>query len=134
MNSFITDLFNGFSPREIPFFIFQLANAVVLSVIILAVVNRSWKLKTHGFYILAAVIVAFIAGLAEFSIPFSIIGGALVVGLFLSGQNAGTNTNANLLPLCVLTGFGMGTGFVVITWITFFIIVLPILLFFRTEK
>jgi len=111
----IIDSFNGFSPADIPLFLFQLFVAGLLGFGVQWVFNRKLNNEqklSHG--ILAAIMVCVLVAIAKVYLPFSIIAAAIILLLGNSMKKETLTANLGLATL-LIAGAGCGFGSVVQT-------------------
>lgn len=118
---FINSL-NGFSSREIPFFIFQL----ILTGLLVHVFQFIWKRKSNepisNSLTIIGIVFAFIAAVAKYSVPFAIL--SLAIILWAKNGKNDLNRSSFLKLMIGLIGIGIGTANVVLTLVLFLLVCL----------
>ncbi|MFD1550871.1 hypothetical protein DNU06_05285 [Putridiphycobacter roseus] len=126
---FINSL-NGFSSKEIPFFIFQL----ILTGLLVHVFQFLWKINTKEpvstKYTIVGVVFAFIAVVAKYSVPFAIL--ALAIILWAKNGKNDLNRSSFFKLIIGLIGIGIGSANVILT-LGFFLL-LCLLLWLGTNR
>lgn len=115
LKSILVDSLNGFSPKYIPLFIFQLLMAGFLGLLMQQLLNRKFKTKIISNGTLIAVGIALIAAISKNSLPFAVLAAAAMIILAIQKQRE--QHAAIALFIISLIGVGCGVGSVVQTLI-----------------
>ena len=129
----LMDSFNGFSPADVPLFLFQLIVAGLMGFLIQWCFNRKLvadQKLAQG--ILIAIMVSVLVAISKIYLPFAIIAAALVLLLGNSIKKDSLTANLGVITL-LITGAGCGFGSVVQTILGVFILLILVLLV-PTEK
>lgn len=130
IKSIFVDSLNGFSPKLIPLFLFQLLTAGLLGYVFQKLINRKFDHKIIENGTLIALGIAFIAAISKNSLPFSVLAAAVILVVGLSGQKD-KHTALGFFVIAVI-GVGCGVGSVIQTVIG--AIVLALVLLFLPMK
>ena len=121
LKNILVDSLNGFASKDIPFFIFQLLVAGLLSHLFQLVWNRKYKQNALKSHALIGTGFALLTIFAKCSLPFSVM--ALGVIIWMSrGERKETKETIPSLVIGVL-GVGVGSGNVLLTLIGLFVLV-----------
>ncbi|UKN02854.1 hypothetical protein K6119_04910 [Paracrocinitomix mangrovi] len=125
LKSIFADSLNGFTPKYIPLFLFQLLVAGLLGLLLQKVLNRKFETIVIKNGTLMAIGIALIVAISKNSLPFSVLAAAVILLLALGEKRNQLQTIG--LFLVALTGVGCGVGSVIQTLIGFALIVLVIM-------
>lgn len=125
IKSLLVDSLNGFSPRYIPLFLFQLLTAGLLGYIMQKLINRKFDEKIIQNGTLIALGIALIAAITKNSLPFAVLAAAAILLVGMSGQKD-RNTTLGFFLLAVI-GVGCGVGSVIQTVIGAALLVIVLL-------
>ncbi len=131
LQNILIDSLNGFSLSQIPLFIFQLLCAGIGAHLFQFVLNRKLE-NTMNYAALTAVGVATIASIVKYSLPFSVLGAAIIL-LLLQKDAKQTKIQTLAQVIVVLIGVGCGIGSVIQTIIGC-IIILAVIFFTPIKK
>lgn len=106
LQNLLADGLNGFSLKHIPFFLFQLLSAGFIAHMLQIILNRKSGEIVLSNSALLAIMVCLVSSIVKFSLPFSILGAAVIL-LFLNQKKE--SQLANLATL-VVVGIGVGCG------------------------
>lgn len=127
LKQIMIDSFNGFSLRLIPLFLFQLLVAGLIGHLTQKILNRKFQSQELSKGAIIAVGVSLLVSLVKYSLPFSVVGAALL--LFLHGKfKEQSNGQTFALFLFALAGLGCGVGSVVQTALGFMVVFIVIFL------
>ncbi|MFT4601100.1 MAG: hypothetical protein ACI857_001278 [Arenicella sp.] len=112
LKNLFVDSLNGFSLSHIPLFLFQLISAALMAFVFQFIFNKKFKEKLISNSTLTAILVALLSSLVKYSLPFSILGAAILV-LFLKKEDCKRKQLGQLSILII--GMGCGIGSVVQT-------------------
>lgn len=115
ISNILSDSLNGFSPRYIPLFLFQLLCAGFLGMIFQWMINKKFKERIVFHGTLMALGIALLVALTKNSLPFSVIAAALILVLGLKGER--TTIQVIGLFIILLIGIGCGIGSIIQTFI-----------------
>lgn len=113
IKSILVDSLNGFSPKFIPLFLFQLLMAGFLGYVLQRLINRKFDHKIIENGTLIALGIALIAAISKNSLPFSVLSAATILFVGLSGQKD-KHTALGFFVIATI-GVGCGVGSVVQT-------------------
>jgi hypothetical protein len=113
IESLFADSLNGFSIKYLPFFLFQLFSAGLFAYVFQFVINKKAKEKLLENSVLIAVAVTLITSLVKYSLPFSVLGAALLLVAFKTKTESKKELISKVLIL--LIGLGCGVGSIVQT-------------------
>ena len=113
LKSLIVDSLNGFSPRYIPLFIFQLLVAGLLGYLMQWLINRKFAAKIIQNGTLITLGITIIAAITKNSLPFAVLAAAAILLIGMKGQKDQSGT-IGLFILAVI-GVGCGVGSVIQT-------------------
>jgi len=131
IENIFVDSLNGFPLSQIPLFIFQLLCAAIGAHILQIILNKKLKESVLSHSALIALSVALISSIVKYSLPFSVLGAAVILLLFQRKEKSKLETIANVFV--VLIGVGCGVGSVIQTIIGC-ILLFAILLFTPLKK
>ena len=126
LKQILTDSLNGFAAKDIPFFIFQLLVAAVLSQVFQIIWNKKYKTDTAKSFAVMGTGFALLTVFAKYSVAFAILALAIVLWMTRGEFKPGNNTISSLIVGII--GVGVGSGNIVLTGIGFIVLV-AILLF-----
>lgn len=127
----LIDSFNGFSPKFIPFFLFQLLTAAFMGHLLNIAAVKKFKISGTSVFVLIATLVCLLAALSKFSLTFAVLSAAVILLLLASKRD--NNIEVVMTALVSAIGVGCGTGSVVQTFIGF-VFVLLVIVFIPVEK
>jgi hypothetical protein len=131
IKNILIDSLNGFSAKDIPLFIFQILVAGTLAHITQIVINKKWQEGVICNSALIAVVITVLTSIVKYSLPFAIMGLAVIV-LFKKNKDESFISKLALLVMGVI-GVGCGVGSVIQTIIGI-VVVLLIVLFTPLKK
>tara|TARA_B100000809_G_C14917936_1_gene452324 strand:+ start:61 stop:465 length:405 start_codon:yes stop_codon:yes gene_type:complete len=131
IKNILIDSLNGFSAKDIPLFIFQILVASTLAHLTQIVINKKWKEGVICNSALIAVTIAILTSVVKYSLPFAIMGLAVVL-LFKKNKEEPFISKLALLIVGVI-GVGCGIGSVIQT-IVGVVFILLIVLFTPLKK
>lgn len=127
----LIDSLNGFSPKFIPFFLFQLLVAGFLGHILQKIVNRKFGADIIQYGGLIALSVALLVSFVKYSLPFAVIAAAVL--FFLTRSKEFSFHQVLGLFLVGLIGVGCGVGSIVQTGMGF-VVLIAVVLFTSMKK
>ncbi|MBD3635801.1 MAG: hypothetical protein HUJ25_00555 [Crocinitomicaceae bacterium] len=122
----LADSLNGFSLKFIPFFLLQLFSAGIFAFIIQYLVNKKFKEQVLVHAPLIAVTICMVASIVKFSLPFAVLGAAVVILVLGLKQKSQLATIGTVVIAAIAIGCGIGS--IVQTFIGVVIIALVVLL------
>lgn len=125
IKSILIDSLNGFSAKDIPLFIFQILAAAFLAHITQMVLNKKWKENVICNSALIAVSIAILTSIVKYSLPFAVIGLAVIL-LFKKNKEESMISKIAMLIIGII-GLGCGVGSVIQTIIGVVFILLIVL-------
>ena len=125
LKSLLTDSLNGFSPKYIPLFLFQLLIAGLLGYVLQKLINRKFDEKIIKNGTLITLGIALIVAITKNSLPFAVLAAAAILLIGIKSQKEGNSAIA--LFLLAAIGVGCGVGSVVQTVIGAVVLVLVLL-------
>ncbi len=133
MKSILTDLLNGFSFNEIPIYLFKIFCALAIAFILKLIFNKknSEPSDLAKYFILIAAVISAITPFIIYSIPLSV--GFLGVFILLSKVKISLAETIYLFLISSLS-FGIGSGYVLLTFLLFIIVVTLLILIPKLEE
>jgi len=131
IKNILIDSLNGFSAKDIPLFIFQILVAGTLAHLTQIVLNKKWKESVICNSALIAVSIAILTSIVKYSLPFAIMGLAVVLLFKKNKEEAFISKVATLVVGMI--GVGCGVGSVVQTIIGV-VLILFIVIFTPVKK
>lgn len=126
IKSILIDSLNGFSAKDIPLFIFQILVAGILAHLFQLIINKKWKQGVICNSALIAVSITIITSIVKYSLPFAVMGLAVIL-LFKKQKEEAVISKIALLVVGII-GVGCGVGSVIQTIIGV-VFILGIILF-----
>ena len=124
IKSILIDSLNGFSAKDLPLFIFQILVAATLAHITQLILNKKWKEAVICNSALMAISITVLTSIVKYSLPFAIMGLAVV---FLFKRNKEESLISKVAMLIVgVIGVGCGVGSVIQTIVGVILILLVI--------
>lgn len=130
IKNILVDSLNGFSPKYIPLFLFQLLVAGLLGYLIQRIVNRKFDKNIIQYGTLIALGIALVVAISKNSLTFAVIAAASILLLAIANQK--TKAESLGLFLIAIIGVGCGVGSVIQTFIG--VVLLAIVLLFLPLK
>lgn len=110
LKSLLLDSLNGFSLKFLPLMILQLFVAALLGLIIEKIVNKKFGENILSNSALLAIVTCFIADIAKVSVAFSVLMGALLIGVIISMKVSSVMKSIGLfIVLAVALACGIGS-------------------------
>jgi len=131
LKEIVADSLNGFSLKFIPFFLFQLLVAGLLGHLLQKIVNRKFGSDMIQYAGLLAIAIALLTSLVKYSLPFAVIGAAVL--FFLARYKEQSSAQLLGLFLIGLIGVGCGVGSVLQTGLGFCVLI-TVLIFTPLKK
>ena len=131
LKEIFVDSLNGFSTKFIPFFLFQLLVAGLLGHLLQKIVNRKFETEIVHYAGLLAMSIALLTSLVKYSLPYAVVGSAILFFLMRSKENSFNQIVA--LFLVRLIGVGCGVGSIVQTGLGFSVLI-AVLIFTPVKK
>ena len=130
IKNILIDSLNGFSAKDIPLFLFQILMAGLLAHLFQIVINKKWKTGVICNSALIATTLAVLAAIVKYSLPFAVLGLAIV--LWLKPKQDDSIISKIALLIVGLIGVGCGVGSVALTILG--VIVLSLIVLFTPLK
>jgi len=125
IKNILIDSLNGFSAKDIPLFIFQILMAGTLAHVFQLTINKKWKQGVICNSALIAVSITVLTSIVKYSLPFAVMGLAVVL-LFKPNSEESVISKIALLSVGII-GVGCGVGSVIQTIIGVVFILLIVL-------
>ena len=107
IKNILIDSLNGFSPKFIPFFLFQLIVAGFLGHLFQKLLNRKFKTKVLKNAALIAVGVCVLVAISKYVLTFTVLVAAAILVLAISGKK---RSEIETIGLFLVIGMAVGCG------------------------
>jgi len=124
IKNILIDSLNGFSAKDLPLFIFQILVAATLAHLTQLLLNKKWKEAVICNSALMAISITVLTSIVKYSLPFAIMGLAVVL-LFKRNKEESLISKVAMLIVGVI-GVGCGVGSVIQTIVGVILILLVI--------
>ena len=109
IKSILVDSLNGFSPKYIPLFLFQMLTAGLIGYVFQRLVNRKFDEKIIQNGTLLTLGIAFVVAIAKNSLSFSVLAAAAILLIGMMGQKDRNQTLGYFLLAIIGVGCGVGS-------------------------
>ncbi len=122
LKNILIDSLNGFALKDIPFFLFQLLSAALLSQIFQIIWKKKYKTNETGSFAIMGTGFALLTVFAKYSVAFAVIALGVIVWMSRGQKKSSRNTISGLIVGII--GAGIGSGNVVLTVLGFIVLMI----------